>query len=81
MDTNTHDIAAILMALDDFKDFAAAKIEVYNETLIELGATPHITGQLAVEWGANGRVRDRDRIDAWKARILAGDDHYPEETP
>jgi hypothetical protein len=74
MDTRTHDITAILMALDDFRNYAAAKIEVYENALIEMRYSP-VTLAVAVH------EPDRDRIDHWKARILAGDDHYPGETP
>lgn len=65
----THDTAAILMALDNFKHYAAAKIEVYNEALVEMGsaAPVHVAPSI-----------DRERIDAWKVRIRSGDDDYPQ---
>ena len=66
---NTHTTSAILMALDDFRNYAAAKIEVYEDVLYEHGIT-------IVNVPLNRT--DRGRIDEWKARIIDGDDRYPE---
>ena len=55
------------MALDDFRAYAAAKVEAYEEAIAD-------TGHSAPERDA---AVDRGRIDEWKARIRAGNAHYP----
>ena len=73
MNKDEHDISALLIALDDFRNYAAAKVEVYEEALMGLRFSPVALRSI--------HKTDRDRIDEWKSLIRSHAARYPADSP